>query len=176
MAFLIFFVFMLTVTAILAVIVGKRMPRDHVAAVYGIYNAAPEAVWALISDPTQSATWRGDVKRVDKLPRTDGRLAWKEMTDRGVTTYEMVAQEPMVSQITRITDEKLPYGGQWEFRLTRRGAGTELLITERGFVKPAIMRLLARTVFSQTKSLVAYHQSLANRLRERAQITTVAGG
>ncbi len=176
MTFLAFFAFMLTVTGVLAVIAGSRMPRDHVAAVRGIYKAAPAAVWALISDPAQSASWRGDVKRVDVLPTGNGRLAWKEMTDRGVTTYEMVSQEPMISQISRITDEKLPYGGQWEFRLTPVAGGTELLITERGFVKPAITRLLARTVFSPTKSMVAYHQSLANRLRERAQITTITEG
>ncbi len=176
MTFLAFFTFMLAVTAVLAVIAGSRMPRDHTAAVRGIYAAAPAAVWTLISDPAQSASWRGDVKRVDMLPADNGRLAWKEMTDRGVTAYEMVSQVAMVSQVSRITDEKLPYGGEWEFLLTPRGAGTELLITERGFVKPALMRLMARTVFSPTKSMEAYHRSLALRLRERSQITTVAGG
>jgi uncharacterized protein YndB with AHSA1/START domain len=176
MTFLAYLVFMLALTAVLALIVGSRMPRDHVSAVRGIYNAPLADVWALVSDPTQSATWRGDVKRVDVLPTTDGRLAWKETTGHGVTAYEMAAQQPMVSQITRITDETLPYGGQWEFLLTPRATGTELLITERGFVKPALMRLLARTVFSPTKTMVAYHQSLANRLRERAQITIVTGG
>jgi uncharacterized protein YndB with AHSA1/START domain len=173
MTFLAFFAFMLGVTAILAVIAGGRMPRDHIAAVRGTYAAAPAQVWALISDPAQAASWRTDVKRVDMLPTNDGRVAWKEMTGNGVITYAMVAQEPMVSQISRITDERLPFGGQWEFLLTPRGSGTELLITERGFVKPALMRLLARTVFSPTKSMETYHRSLALRLQERPQITTV---
>ncbi len=176
MTFLAVVFVMIAVTAVLAVVAGSRIPRDHVAEVRAIYDAAPAAVWALISDPTESAAWRSDVKRVDLLATADGRLAWKEMTAHGVTTYEMVSQEPMVSQVTRITDESLPYGGQWEFLLTPAGTGTELLITERGFVKPAIMRLLARTVFSPTKSMIAYHQSLANRLSERAQITMVTGG
>ena len=175
MTVLVVFTFTLAIAAVLVMIAGNRLPRDHTAAVRGIYAAAPDAVWRLISNPAQSASWRHDVKRVDMLPTENGRLVWKEVTGRGVTTYEMVSQVPMVSQVSRITDEKLPYGGQWEFLLTPHGTGTDLLITERGFVKPAIMRLLARTVFSPTKSMEAYHKSLALHLGEQPQIVTITG-
>ena len=42
-------------------------------------------------------------------------------------------------------------------------------------MKPAIMRLLARTVFSPTKSMEAYHKSLALYLGEQPQIVTITG-
>lgn len=176
MTFFAFFVFMLGFTTVAAWFVGGRMPRDHVASVRGTYAASPASIWDVISNPAQSASWRNDVKRIDMLSTNDGRLAWKEMSSRGTTSYEMVSQEAMVSQVSRITDERLPYGGQWEFQLTPRGTGTELLITERGFVKPAIMRLVARTVFSSTSTMEAYHRSLALHLKERPQITVVETG
>ncbi len=180
MSILVVFTFTLAIAiglaAVLAVRAGNRLPRDHTASVRGFYAAAPDAVWTSISNPAQSASWRDDVKRVDMLPGENGRLVWKEVTGRGVTTYEMLSQVPMVSQVSRIADDTLPYGGQWEFLLTPRGAGTELLITERGFVKPAIMRLLARTVFSPTRSMEAYHRSLALHLGEQPQITTITDG
>jgi hypothetical protein len=66
--------------------------------------------------------------------------------------------------VTRITDDSLPYGGQWEFTLTPDGDGTILTITERGFVTPAFFRLMARYVFGFTRTMVQYHRTLAAAL------------
>lgn len=153
---------------------GRRIPRDHVAAVRAAYLAPPADLWALISHPEQAASWRSDVKAAELLPNVDGRLRWKETSRHGVIAYEMVAQQPMVSQITRITDESLPYGGQWEYQLTPVGTGTILSITERGFVNPIFFRLLSRTMFSLSSTMEAYHRSLAARLGEPSNITLIA--
>lgn len=158
----------LLVTTALAI--GSRMSRDHVATVRARYAASPARVWEKISDPAQAASWRSDLKRVEMLPPHDGRIAWRETSGNGEITYEMVAQKPMESQVSRIIDETLPYGGQWEYRLTPDGSGTELTITERGFVKPALFRFLSRTVFSLTSTMEAYHRSLAGTLNEPSRI------
>jgi uncharacterized protein YndB with AHSA1/START domain len=159
-----------------AVFVGRQIPRDHVAAVSATYQATPTEVWALISQPEQAAAWRAELKRVELLPPIDGRLQWKETSRHGVVSYEMLRQQPMVSQVSRITDDTLPYGGQWEYHLAPQGSGTVLSITERGFVKPALFRLLSRTVFSLTGTMEAYHRSLAARLGEPSHITSIITG
>lgn len=170
MKWVILAVIVLAVLVTTALVIGSRMSRDHVATVRGRYAASPSRLWEKISDPARAASWRSDVKRVEMLPPRDGRIAWRESSGTGDITYEMVEQKPMESQVSRITDETLPYGGQWEYRLTPDGSGTELTITERGFVKPALFRFLSRTVFSLTSTLEAYHRSLAATLDEPSRI------
>jgi Activator of Hsp90 ATPase homolog 1-like protein len=165
---------LLVALVLVALVAGRRIPREHVAAVSAMYQAPPAEVWAMISQPAQAAAWRTDLKAVDMLPAIDGRFRWKETSRHGVVAYEMVSQQPMVSQVTRITDDTLPYGGQWEYHLAPNGNGTVLSITERGFVNPVIFRLLSRTVFSLTGTMEAYHRSLAAHLGEPAHITSIA--
>jgi hypothetical protein len=154
--------------------VGSRLPADHVATVSARYLAPPAAVWAKISDPVSAATWRTELQRVELLAPRNGHVAWREISKRDAITYEMIAQEPLVSQVSRITDESLPFGGQWEYRLTPDGTGTTLTITERGVVKSALFRTMSRTVFSLTGTMEAYHRSLATALHEPARITSSA--
>lgn len=158
------------------VVSARRIPREHVAAVSAAYQASPAEVWALISQPAQAAAWCSDLTSVEMTPVIDGRMQWKETSRHGVISYEMVSQQPTVSQITRITDVTLPYGGHWEYHLVPSGNGTVLSITERGFVNPLIFRLLSRTVFSLTGTMQAYHRSLAARLGEASQITSITTG
>ncbi len=164
------------VTAIVMWLVGSRLPREHVATVRGAFRASPESVWALINDPLRSATWRSDVSKVERIGESGTALAWREHSRDGAITYAMVEQTPPRSQITRITDTSLPYGGQWEFTLAARDGGSELTITERGFVNPPLFRFLSRFVFGYTGSLEAYQHALAKHLDPSATITVAERG
>ncbi len=176
MKWLLSFVIVLGIAFAIMFILGSRFPRDHVATVRARYQAAPAAIWALISNPSLAASWRSDVKSVDTLPPVGGLPAWREHSRQGITTYVMAEQHAMTSQVSRITDDALPYGGQWEFTLVPSGSGSELTITERGVVKPPLFRFLARTVFGFTSSLEEYHRSLAGKLNEQVTIEIVAAG
>ena len=159
-----------------AAFVGSRLPRDHVATVRAKYKAAPEAVWALIAEPLKAADWRRDLKTVEALPSVDGKPAWREESASGKVSYVIAEADPPRRLTTRITDTSLPFGGQWEFSLAPSGGGTELSITERGFVKPALFRLMARFVFGFTSTLERYHQALGVKLGESVTPEVVASG
>jgi hypothetical protein len=152
--------------------IGTRMSPDHIARVAARYSASPDALWAKISDPSNAASWRKELTKVDVLASGNGKFAWRETAGRDVITYEMESQSAPKSQVTRITDESLPFGGQWEYELTPDGNGTVLKITERGFVRPALFRVLSRTVFSLTSTMETYHRSLAAALNEPSRITS----
>jgi hypothetical protein len=159
-----------------AIIVGSNLPREHVATVRARYVAPPTAVWALISDPYSAGSWRKDVKRVEKVPDINEHPAWKEESGFGLITYELVESTVGVSRTTRIADESLPYGGQWEYRLTPSGSGTELVITERGHVKPALFRFLSRYVFGYTGTLNTLMTELGAKLGEQTEPEVVQSG
>src|SRR6266436_3090153 len=128
------------VIVLIALAVGTSLPRDHVATVRVKLAATPEAVWAVISDPSAAASWRTDVKAVVLLPPAEGRTAWQEQSGFGVVRFVMAEFDPPRRMVSRITNDDLPYGGQWEYVLARSGTGTELSVTERGFVKPPLFR------------------------------------
>ena len=161
---------------VIAIIIGSNLPREHVAVVRARYAAAPTAVWALLSDPSAAPSWRKDVKRVEKIHDINGHSAWKEESGFGLITYELVESTEGVSRTTRIADETLPYGGQWEFRLSAAGTGTELVITERGFVKPALFRFMSRYLFGYTGTLKGLMTELGAKLGESDEPEVLQAG
>ena len=156
----------LVVTGAIVAAVGSRVPREHVASVQARFTASPEAVWALISAPANYASWRTDLTSVALNAPRDGRTAWTETSRNGAIAYEITESVAPSRLVTHITDESLPYGGQWEFTLEPSGSGAVLTIVERGFVQPVFFRFMARYLFGYTATLAGYQRSLAAKLGE----------
>lgn len=167
---------LLVIVAVIAIAIGSGLPREHVATVRIRLAAAPAAVWAVLDDPLSAAAWRRDLKSVDALPDVGGRRSWREVTPSETITYVLDESTPLQSRTTRIADENLPFGGQWEFSLAAEGTGTVVTVTERGFVAPALFRFMARYVFGYTKTLEDYLGALATHLNEKATPEVVASG
>ncbi|HEY4659251.1 MAG TPA: SRPBCC domain-containing protein [Gemmatimonadaceae bacterium] len=176
MKWILIIAFTLVAIVSVAALAGSRLPRDHLATVRATYRAAPESVWAVIGDPAATTTWRKDLKSVELLASVEGRTAWREESGSGKVSYVMAEWDPPRRMTTRITSDDLPYGGQWEFTLAPAGSGTLLTITERGFVKPALFRFMARTFFGFTSTLEGYHRALGAKLGETATPEVVASG
>jgi hypothetical protein len=166
----------LVLLVISAVLIGANLPRDHVAVVRARYAAPVDSVWAVLNDPLSSATWRKDIKRVEKLPDINGHLTWREEAGFGPAAYELVESVDRASRVVRIVDDSLPFGGQWEYRLKPAGSGTEVELTERGFVKPALFRFMARYLFGYSGTMRDYLRDLGTRLGEQVTPEIVASG
>lgn len=166
----------LVIVVAVAVSVGSSLPREHVATVRATFKASPDAVWAVISDPLAAGSWRKDLKKVERIPDINGHPAWKEESSSGTVTYELTESTAPVSRTTRIADESLPFGGQWEHTIRAVGSGSELTITERGYVKPALFRFLARYIFGHTSTMRDVLAALGDRLGEPVTPEIVASG
>lgn len=151
---------------VLAMLIGTLLPRDHVATVRARYAASPAAIWALIADPATAPSWRPGLKSVEFLSPVDGRPAWRERSRSDSVNYLITEWDPPRRLVSRITSDNLPWGGQWEYSLVPSGPGTELSITERGFVNPALFRFLSRFVFGHTSTMEKYHRALGTKLGE----------
>jgi hypothetical protein len=55
--------------------------------------------------------------------------------------------------MVRIADPDLPFGGTWTYRLTPKGSGTRLAITEHGEVYNPLFRFVSRFVFGHTATV-----------------------
>ena len=155
-------------------IIGSLLPRDHVARMAIELESAPSRVWALISDFGGSPRWRSDVSEVTVDSSAGAPLRFTEKSKQGAIPFEVVSQDPPRRQVVRIIDDQQPFGGTWTWELEPLAAGTRLTITEAGFVKNPIFRVMGKLFFPPTATLRRYQQALAGELGERAEPREVA--
>jgi uncharacterized protein YndB with AHSA1/START domain len=156
----------------LAYLVGANLPRHHVAVRRARFASPPAAVWDVMADPLQSASWRSDLRDVERLPDHDGHLVWKEVGRRGdALTLEMLEDDPGRRRVVRIADPSLPFGGTWTYELAEAGGGAALTLTEDGEVRNPLFRFLARFVFGHGGTLESYLAALGRRLGEDVTVS-----
>jgi uncharacterized protein YndB with AHSA1/START domain len=148
---------------LVVVIVGYLLPVRHEATVSATIPAAPDAVWAVLSDPASYPTWRGDVASVELLPTDSGHVAWREQGRNGAITFVVEQAERPTRLVTRITDRSLPFGGSWEYVVTGEGAGSRVRITEHGEVYNPVFRFVSRFIMGHSATASAYLKALGAR-------------
>jgi Polyketide cyclase / dehydrase and lipid transport len=158
----------LVVLAVAAVaLVGSFLPRHHVASRSARFHRPLQAVWDIIADPLAGASWRSDVRSVERLPDRDGRFVWREKSLSGdALTLELVVDEPRHRRVVRIADPSLPFGGTWTYELVEEGEAVRVTITEHGEVGNPVFRFLARFVFGHGGTMETFLKMLGARLGE----------
>jgi len=146
-------------------LIGALLPRDHTASRSASYARSPDEVWRAVTDLAAQPTWRSGVTKIEQLSATSFREHGKHGTIAYVVEEDR-APSPGVAgrRVTRIADDKLPYGGRWIFELAAEGAGSRLTITEAGFIKNPIFRFMSKTVFSTASTLERFLADLATHL------------
>jgi hypothetical protein len=156
----------LVALVLVVVLVGYLLPRDHVATVDARLSAAPEAVWASMTDVEAYPRWRRGVERVELLPDRDGRPAWREVAPTGTMTLGVEESDPGRRWVVRILDEDLPFGGTWTYDLAGEGAGTRLTLTEDGSVYNPVFRFASRFIMGHDATMNAWLEDLRGHLGE----------
>jgi hypothetical protein len=126
-------------------IIGYLLPRDHVATRTSTFAAEPAVVW-----------------------REMVALSREPKFERGIS-FAIDEEVPPTSttsgrRVTRIADDKLPFGGRWIYEVEPAGGATRLTITEEGFVKNPIFRFLSATVFRQTATIEKFMREVGRRV------------
>ena len=160
---------LIAIVAVVA-IVGLLLPRDHVASTTTHINAPPDSVWEAITDVRDYPRWRAGVTSVDILS-TEGALRWRENGSDGPITYERTEEQRPHRIVSRIADESLPFGGSWTYQLAPESGGTNLTITERGYVTNPLFRFMARFVFGHHRTQEEFHRALGRRFGHDVAIT-----
>ena len=124
-----------------------------------------EAVWDRIVDFGGLASWRRDVKRVERLPDRDGHEVWRE----GNLALETMALE-RPSRLVRRLAEPGAWGGEWAIVLREEGAGCRVTVTESGWVGNPLLRVISRYVIGQTRSIDGYLRSLERSFGEEVEV------
>jgi uncharacterized protein YndB with AHSA1/START domain len=157
--------------AVVVVVVGALLPRDHSASRTLRVQRTPADVWALITDVGAFTTWRPDVKRVERLPDVNGRAAWVEDAGGMTIPLETIESHPPERLVLRIADPKLPFGGTWTYTVKAAPDGSTLTITEDGFVTNPIFRFMSRFVFGHYQTIDTYLRNVAKKFNEEPALS-----
>ncbi len=130
-------------------VLGRRLPRAHVASRSVYVPSPPETVFAVIADVAAHPRWRKRVKRV-KILRTEPRVHVRE---RGLDgTLELEVEESRAPErfvLRALPGRRAIFAGTWTFELASEDEGTRVTLTEAGEVSSPIARLFARHVLGE---------------------------
>jgi len=150
-------------------LIGSRLPQEHVASRSIKLSRSPKEVYALVRDFSGYPRWRSDVQSVDLLGSPGGHIQFRENGSSGGVTYEVVEEVPDQRLVTRIVDRDLGYSGSWTYLLTPSESGTLLTITERGEVSNLVFRFMSRYFFGHTQTIDSYLIALARHFADSSQ-------
>lgn len=153
-------------TALMIVLIGSRLPKQHVASRAISLHRRPEEIFRLISDFAAAPSWRPDVQQVELLPAFDGHVRYREKGRNGVMTMEVTESNPPARMVAQIADKDLPFGGMWIFDISPTADGCQLNITERGEIYSPLFRFVSRFLLGYHRTLDTYLRSVSRKFNE----------
>jgi hypothetical protein len=163
----------------LMALIGLTLRADHKAARQADIPRPAAEIYDLVRDVEKHPTWRKDIEKVELLPPLDGKPSFREHGRQGKIRFVVDSDEPPTDDrggrlVTRIADDNLPFGGRWIIEVTPAPAPARTIvkITEDGFVKNPVFRVLSRTVYSLTATQEHYLRALGRHVG--ADVTPVA--
>jgi hypothetical protein len=149
----------------LMALIGLFLRKDHLTTRTAELPRPPGALYAIIRDVERHPRWRPHLKRVELLPPVDGKRWFREHGRDGKITFVVDEDQPPDGDrpgrlVTRIADDKLPFGGRWIIEIAAAPGGARVTVTEEGVVKNPLFRFLSRTVYSLSATIETWLRAL----------------
>jgi len=144
---------------------GALLPETHRVSGTVHLNQPPEKVWAVLTDFAAIPKWWPDQVSARREERPGGKEVWLAGDRHGQEIpFETAEAVPPKRLVRRILDEGLPFGGTWTFELQPSAGGTELTLTEDGFIRVSFFRFVARYIVGYRGTLDSFLGSLKKHL------------
>jgi len=131
--------------------VGMTMPLDHQVSSRVQLTAPRDSVWAVLHAFGDYPKWDSDFKSSVRGKSRNGREVWVQDVGRmtmSVGIKSVQAPSRLVTEI--VTDDKSNWGGVWTYDLASNGIGTEVTITEDGWIKSPLFRVMMKLMGSHS--------------------------
>lgn len=159
------FLLVLALTATLltlATLIGRRLPKTHVAASRIRLDAPLDQVWDAVVDFSAYPTWRPGLARVEAGPYIDGRPSWYEYcSPRMRVQLKFYEFQPRTRLATCLVGERLPIFGAWTYDFADEGGGTVVTITESDKIYNPLLRFFSRFAFPHHAAMDVFLVALA---------------
>jgi hypothetical protein len=159
----------LVVLVLVLWVVGRMLPREHLATSRARFGQSAETIWAAITDHASMSGWRNGMKQVVRGADQGGKPVWIETSSFGEIPLRVEEAVPPERYVLAIASDALPFGGTWTYEIEPAAGGSQLSITENGFVEPALFRVMTRYVFGYHATLDQYLRDLGKKFGETVQ-------
>ena len=124
---------------------GMTMPREHLASSRIQLTAPRDSVFAVLRAFGNYPRWNPDFKSSVRGQSRRGRETWVQEVGGMTMSVEFKTVEAPSRMVTEVvTDEKSDWGGVWTYDLVANGSGTEVTITEDGWIKSPLFRVMMK--------------------------------
>lgn len=171
MQIILFIVLMLAILLAIALMVGSRLPKTHVAASCIKLKAKPEEIWHILTDFQAYPSWRMGLKRVEVRQTEAGLPMWIEVSsEASKIPFKVMEAKPPYWLVTQIADDALPLRGRWTYQLREENDETVLTITETERIYHPLVRFCLRYLISYHSAMDVFLTELAWKLGQAAQV------
>ena len=160
---------LLAALILLPMIGGMFLPRGHTVTSSVVLAQPIDSVWSVVSDLTSYPSWWRDVKSMERVEDGVGEVSWLQRDAQGQELpIEIVASDPPIQLVTRIANDKLPFGGTWTYSLESVSSGCRVTLTEDGEIFNPVFRVVARYIVGYHGTIDRYLIALGARFDETA--------
>jgi hypothetical protein len=144
-------VVLLLVLAAIVYGAGLTMPREHQVSSRVQLTAPRDSVWAVLRAFGDYPKWDTDFKSSVRGKARSGRETWVQEVGGMTMANEVTSSQAPSRLVTEVvTDDKSDWGGVWTYDLVANGVGTEVTITEDGWIKSPIFRVMMKLMGSHS--------------------------
>ena len=144
---------------------GRSLPREHRVSSLVTLVAPPDSVYRVIRNVAGTSRWWGDVQSARRLPLSRESYV-QDMGAAGTISVEVISEDPPNRFVTRIlNDTQQDFGGTWTYSVRRGESGTEVTITEDGWVATPFFRVISN-LRGQRRTMISYLTSLGAHFGE----------
>ncbi len=173
--------FLVLILLFLAIVVGltaawgNSLPREHVVASRIVLPQRIDQVWAVVRDPTPLVRVWPDLTRFTRTSDGSGREVWEQTVD-GFSMRLIVTQSREPTRLVTTIDAApdAAFGGRWTYDLRPATGGTQLTVTEAGWIANPFYRVMGR-IFGLHSSIEGYLKGVAQHFTEGARPVRVEG-
>lgn len=164
-------VLLLAALLAIALIMGSRLPKTHVAASSIKLKAKPEEIWYILNDFKAYPSWRMGLKRVEIGQTEDGLPMWIEVSsEASKIPFKVVESKPPSRLVTQVADDSLPLRSLWTYQLKEENGETVLTITETESIHHPLVRFCLRYLISYHSAMDVFLAELALKLGQAPQV------
>lgn len=154
----------------LTALIGAFVPREHRATSTITLHQPADSIWPVMRDLGSVPTWWPDLTTSEQVPNQEGLEIWRQKMSGFDVPLIVMTTEPPRRLVTRIDAEPgAAFGGMWTYELLPDSAGTQVSVTEAGWIGNPIFRFLSRFVFGYYGTLDSYLEALGKRFGEDVQ-------
>lgn len=129
-----------------AYLYGRGLPREHVVTSTITLVATPDTVFKVIRNIGAQREWWPSVTSIERIQGAR-KESWRQVMGMGAGTLEVEIGRVVPGrsmEMTILNAEAQGWGGKWFYDVQPSASGTEVSITEEGFVESPVFRTLMK--------------------------------